>query len=154
MKVDVSGETVVGEVEIEAPPEVVFSAFTTPADLAAWWGSDETYRTSNWKVDLRPGGKWSCEARSIASGQLGTVHGMYLEVERPIKLAYTWNPSWEPGEETQVHIAFDRTRSGTLVRIVHSGFGGHVKSRQGHSEGWRRVLGWLQQYTQQKESHQ
>jgi DNA-binding transcriptional ArsR family regulator len=50
-------------------------------------------------------------------------------------------------------IAFEQTTSGTLVRIGHSGFGDHVKSRQGHSEGWKRVLGWLQQYTQLKEIH-
>jgi uncharacterized protein YndB with AHSA1/START domain len=30
--------TIVGEIEIEAPPEAVFDALVTPEDLAAWWG--------------------------------------------------------------------------------------------------------------------
>ena len=38
-------ENIVGEVEVAAPPERVYAALTDPAELAAWWGSDEGYRT-------------------------------------------------------------------------------------------------------------
>jgi uncharacterized protein YndB with AHSA1/START domain len=153
MRVEIRGETIVGEVEIEASPEVVFDAFSSPEELAAWWGSDDTYRTFNWQVDLRPGGKWSCQARSAADGDTGTVHGVYIEVDRPKVLAYTWNPSWDPGESTEVHITFERVKSGTLLRFVHSGFAGRKEPQEGHTQGWTHVLGWLQTYLLQKESH-
>src|SRR5207249_2883290 len=90
MIAEVRGATVVGEIEIDAPPESVFDAMTDPAQLAEWWGSPETYRTHDWKVDLRPGGTWSCQATS--PGGAGTVHGVYIAVDRPRVLAYTWNP--------------------------------------------------------------
>ncbi len=150
MTVEIQGLTIVAEIEIEAAPETVFDAFTDPGQLASWWGSAETYRTSNWQIDLRAGGKWSCEARN-AEGAM-TVHGVYLEVDPPRKVAYTWNPAWDPGPETEIHITLEPRGSGTLVRLVHSGFEGREKSQQGHAQGWSRVLGWLQQHIQSKEN--
>jgi len=32
-------ESIVGEVEVAAPPERVFAGLTDPAELAVWWGS-------------------------------------------------------------------------------------------------------------------
>jgi uncharacterized protein YndB with AHSA1/START domain len=37
-------------------------------ELTAWWGSDDVYRTSGWKVDLRAGGKWSALAHGADGG--------------------------------------------------------------------------------------
>ena len=50
-----------------------------------------------------------------------TVHGAYLEVDRPHKLGYTWNPSWQPGEETEVHLTFEPIGERTRVHLVHPG---------------------------------
>lgn len=145
MKVEIQGDAIVAELEIEAPPESVFDALVTPEDLAAWWGSDELYRTFNWLVDLRPGGSWSCEARS-PDGAIGTVHGVCQEVERPRRLAYTWNPSWDPTPATTVSFTLEPTPRGTRVHLVHTGFAGFGQSQLGHSQGWTRVMGWLAAY--------
>ena len=142
MNVECKGTTITGDIEIEAPPEAVFGALTDPSQLAAWWGSEDTYRTYDWQLDVRPGGSWSCQARDITGGT-GAVHGTYLEVDPPHKLVYTWNPSWDPGPETRVEFRLERIASGTRLRLVHSGFEGRAQSQQGHSEGWQRVLGWL-----------
>jgi len=152
MNVQIDGTTIVGEVEIEEPPEAVFEAFTDPEQLASWWGSADTYRTFNWKVDLRPGGSYSCNAKN-ANGQGGdaTVHGKYLEVDPPRLLVYTWNPSWDPGPETEVRLVFEKTSRGTTVKLSHSGFAGREQSQQGHTQGWLRVITWLRDFSQNKE---
>ena len=43
--------------ELPAPPARVFAAFTTPAQLAVWWGP-YGFRTDTHAMDLRAGGHW------------------------------------------------------------------------------------------------
>ncbi len=145
MRVECIGSAVEGEIEIDASPQSVFEAFTDPLQLASWWGSEDTYSTSNWQVDLRPGGAWSCDASSAAGGPKSLVHGVYTEVDPPRVLAFTWNPSWDSATGTVVRIIFEATGSGTRVRLFHTGFEGFAESQKGHSQGWSRVLGWLRE---------
>jgi len=106
------------------------------------------YRTHDWEIDLRPGGQWHCQATS-QGGEM-TVHGVFLEVERPRTLAYTWNPSWEQIPATTVRYTLTKVAGGTHVHFEHAGFDGQLKSQQGHSEGWARVMGWLAGYFAEK----
>jgi uncharacterized protein YndB with AHSA1/START domain len=152
MIVDIQGASIVGHIDIEAPPEAVFDAFTDPEQLTVWWGSPDTYRTFNWKIDLRPGGSYSCNARSNTGGDTSTVTGTYLQVDRPHTLVYTWNPSWHPGAETEVRLKFEKTGSGTRLHLEHAGFAGREQSQQAHTQGWSRVLGWLRDHVQNSKS--
>src|SRR3954452_12249455 len=146
MIVERAGSTIIGEIEIAAPPETVFDALTTPSELQAWWGAEGMYRTHDWQIDLRPGGEWSCQATS-ASGAGMTVRGHYLEIDRPRTLAYTWMPSWEPElPVTEVRYTLSPSDGGTVVKVRHTGFEGFEKSQAGHVEGWKRVFEWLLQY--------
>jgi uncharacterized protein YndB with AHSA1/START domain len=151
MSVEIKGEAITGEIEILAPPEKVFDALVDPNELVQWWGSADTYRTSDWKIDLRPGGSWSCHAQG-AAGPVSAVGGTYLVVDRPYRLSYTWMPSWAPGEESQVHYTLAAIPSGTLVNFRHEGFKSD-QSRQAHTQGWTRVIVWLQSYLQTEEVH-
>jgi uncharacterized protein YndB with AHSA1/START domain len=148
MNIELHGGTIIGDIEIEAAPEVVFDALTTPEDLAAWWGAEGVYRTHDWEIDLRPGGAWNCRATS-AGGEM-TVRGRYLEVERPRTLVYTWNPSWEAIPETTIRYTLTKVAGGTRVHFEHSGFEGQLKSQQGHSQGWMRVMEWLSGYLKER----
>jgi len=130
-------------IDIDAPPDAVWDALTDPAQLASWWGSSDSYRTFDWKLDLRPGGKWSSCAVNVDGTNQGTVHGEYLEVQRPHLLVYTWIPSWDGMAETLIRMELTSTASGTRVKIRHSGFAERTASGLGHTEGWKRVLGWL-----------
>ena len=146
MKVECAGSSIVAEIEISAPPETVFDALTTPADLASWWGAEGMYRTHDWKIDLRPGGEWSCLA-TAGDGSVMTVSGAYLEVDRPHALAYTWMPSWEKElPATEVRYTLSPVSGGTLVHVEHTGFEGFPESQQGHVMGWKRVFEWLSAY--------
>jgi uncharacterized protein YndB with AHSA1/START domain len=139
---DVDRGTVKADVEIAAPPEAVFRALTDPTELAAWWGSDDAYRTHAWRVDLRVGGRWSCEAVNAKDGHLSQVRGEYLEVDPPRRLVLTWEPSWERFARTTIRYDLSPTTAGTRLVVTHSGFT-TAASAEGHAEGWNRVLGWL-----------
>lgn len=134
---------ILASIEIEAPPAVVWDALTQPSQLAAWWGSPDTYRTFDWEVDLRPGGKWSSKSERLDGTQQGFVHGEYLQVERPHLLVFTWLASWDGFAETHIRVELTATATGTRVKVRHSGFAERVESGAGHAEGWKRVLGWL-----------
>jgi uncharacterized protein YndB with AHSA1/START domain len=135
---------IVIDIEIEAPPERVFDAWTDPAQLAQWWGDDSVYRTRNWQVDSRPGGRWSCEGSGGGGDMEGpfAVHGEYTVLERPHRLGFTWTPTWEEGRTTSVLIELTPTAGGTRLRLTHTGFA-TVESQEGHHAGWKRVLAWL-----------
>src|ERR1700682_3889695 len=94
-------DAVVGEVFIAAPPERVFQAITDPTQMPLWWGQQGMYRISEWKADLRPGGKWSSVGVG-ADGSSFRVDGEYLEIEPPRLLVYTWNPSFGHLRKTTV----------------------------------------------------
>lgn len=139
---------IVGEVEVAAPPERVYAALTDPAELSAWWGTDDSYRTFDWVSDLRVGGKRNCKAQNRASGEISTVKGEYVEIDPPKVLAFTWEPSWVPVHPTLVRFELTATAAGTRVLLTHSGWGEAIQAREGHEKGWPRVLGLLQTYFQ------
>lgn len=141
-------ENIVGEVEVAAPPERVYAALTNPAELAAWWGSDEGYRTFDWESDLRVGGKRNCKAQNKMTGERTTIKGEYLEIDPPRVLAFTWEPDWEKVHPTVVRIELTAIASGTRVLLTHSGWGKATEARSSHEKGWPRVLGFLEVYFQ------
>ena len=142
---NVDAGVVKAEIEIEATPDRVFRALTDPTELAAWWGSDDMYRTQDWRVDLRPGGKWSARARG-ADGTSMTIDGEYIEVDPPWRLVYTWRPSWDDFVLTTVRYDLEPTRTGTRLLVTHTGFGDRDLAATGTGEGWTRVLEWLAEH--------
>lgn len=141
----VDGGVVKAEIEITAPPERVFKALTNAAELAAWWGAHGMYHTTEWQIDLRPGGKWSTVAIN-ADGSRSTVGGEYLEIDPPRLLVHTWRPSWDDFMETTIRYDLQPTATGTRVLVTHSGFGDRAEQATGTGEGWRRVLDWLGEF--------
>jgi uncharacterized protein YndB with AHSA1/START domain len=139
---NVDAGVVTAEIEIAATPTRVFQSLTDANELARWWGADAMYRTSDWKLDLRPGGKWSALARG-ADGTAMTLDGEFLEVDPPRRLVFTWRPSWDGYAVTTVRYDLEPTAAGTRVRVTHSGFGDRDTAAAGTGEGWKRVLEWL-----------
>ena len=82
---DVQARTVHATVEIAAAPDAVFRALTDPDELARWWGSPELYQTHDWNLDLRPGGKWSCQARSAAASATAAPATDTIPAARPAR---------------------------------------------------------------------
>jgi uncharacterized protein YndB with AHSA1/START domain len=45
-----------------------------------------------------------------------------------------------------------RIGTGTLVKVTHSGFAGHLHFAQGHNQGWSASLGRLQSFVEKGET--
>ena len=147
---DVEEGRILASVEIAAPPRRVFRALTTSADVTAWWGSPEDYRTTGWEADLRPGGKWRSEGIS-ADGKPFFVEGSFVTIDPPRKLVQTWKPAWDGGHETTLTFRLDPIDGGTRLTLSHEGFAGRSESCNGHATGWERVFGWLTTYLTPKD---
>lgn len=114
---------------LAAMPSQVWDAFTDAAQLSAWlWpGSWQTTAL----VDPFVGGRYR-----IASPVSGVaVAGTFLEVERPHRLALTWQWDGE-SEQTTVTITISATGNGaTELTLEHCGFYS-AESRENHAQGW------------------
>jgi len=144
---NVDGGVIKAEIDLAVPPERVFRSLTDANELAAWWGADEMYRTKDWAIDLRPGGKWS--TRTVAAdGSESTVDGEYLEVDPPRRLVFTWRPSWDDYAVTTIEYELRPIPSGTRLLVTHTGFGDRATAAAGTGEGWKRVLEWLGEFVE------
>jgi uncharacterized protein YndB with AHSA1/START domain len=150
---------VVAEIFIAAPPARVFQAISDPSQLPKWWGQDGLYHVTKSTMDVRPGGKWRSDGIG-ADGKSFYVEGEYLEVDPPRLLVHTWVGSydstktvvrWEltPQAVNALHPSGPKkSGTGTLVRVTQDGFAGNLQSAKDHGEGWKRVLGWLEEFVE------
>jgi len=141
---DVNRGTILAVVEIAAPAQKIFDAVTS-SEVTRWWGSPDTYQTTEWQADVRPGGKW----RAVGVGADGhpfSVGGEYLEVLPPTRLVQTWVADWDGGNATTLTLELSPIDGGTRLTLWHEGFSGRPQSCAGHAQGWERVLGWLTAY--------
>jgi len=154
-------DAIIAEVLIAAPPERVFQAIVDPRQMPLWWGQKDQYRITEWKNDLRVGGRWSSVGTG-ADGKPFGVDGEYLEIDPPRLLVHTWVANWSGALKTVVrweleprewhglqHRGPQKTGTGTFVRVRQSGFAAAPKDALDHSRGWLRVLGWMQAYLEE-----
>ena len=157
-------DIITGEIFIAAPPARVFEAITDPVQMPKWWGARDQYHITDWKADLRVGGKWSSEGVGV-DGRQFRIDGEYLEIDPPRLLVYSWLPSFAHPLKTVVRWELEpqsvhglhpngpqRAGTGTLLRIRQEGFAGNTAAATGHYEGWKRVMGWLAAYLEKGET--
>lgn len=143
-----TGDTILGEVVIDAPRTTVWASLTNARLLTSWWGSPDTYRVDYWNLDVRPGGKWDSGGTSV-DGSKFSVSGEFVEVSPVERLAMTWNPSWDSIPQTVIRYVLSEEGKSTRLRLTHGSFEGHVQSRDGHAAGWARILEWLGAFAEQ-----
>ncbi len=144
-------DAVTAEVFIAAPRERVFQAITDPAQAVRWWGQEGKYRLSEFHMDVRVGGKWSCSGQSATTGGAVAIHGEFLEVDPPSKLVYTWTSSWMP-VSTEVRWELEARGHGTILKLTHTGFAGNAEQAKNHSIGWTQVIAWVQSFVEKGET--
>lgn len=83
---DTDPRSIIGSRLLNAPRELVFSAFTDPEHLAHWWGPDG-FTTTTRSFEFRPGGVW----RFVMHGPDGRDYQnriTYEEIVRPERIVY------------------------------------------------------------------
>lgn len=122
------------EVEVDAPPETVFSYFTDPARMVEWMGAEATLRPE-------PGGVFRVR---LPMGY--TASGTYVELDPPRRAVFTWG--WEgedssvaPGAST-VEVEIERLGEGSRVILRHHGL--TAEQAEQHAYGWRHYCARLQ----------
>lgn len=135
----------------DAPPALMFKAWTEPEHLARWWGP-HGFTLPSCKMDLRPGGAFRFQMRS-AEGTDHWLRGVYKEIDPPHRLVLTW--AWENtegqmgsvGHETLLTVTFADYQGKTKLTMRQAEFES-VDARDAHNRGWTGALERLAGYAQ------
>jgi uncharacterized protein YndB with AHSA1/START domain len=138
-------DTIAREIDIEAPPDVVWAIVTEARHLSGWL-SDEA------SIDLRPGG----EMLLTWHGQ-GTYRARVETVEPPHTFAFRWmlrvGVEPLPGDCTLVVMTLTPHGTGTRLKVVESGFSDlswsvdeRARYADQNARGWVEELDELRAY--------
>jgi uncharacterized protein YndB with AHSA1/START domain len=135
---------------IDAPPGVVWKAWSTPEHLAQWW-IPAPLECKVVKLDLRPGGGFETRMREGAGEFQPHVEGCFLDVVPEARLVWTtvlaegWKPI-EPWLALTAIITFDPEGRGTRygARVMHRNAADSRKHEaMGFREGWGMTIDQL-----------
>jgi uncharacterized protein YndB with AHSA1/START domain len=143
-------DEVVCEIDIAAPPERVFKAISDPADIRRRSPGLDIF-----EMDTRVGGKWLLE---MTPGQpyrgVKTIRheGEILELDPPRLLVYTWLANFHDNPELRTIVRWELTptKSGTHVKLTHSGLASEPQSAKDYAGGWVGVLEELKSAIEQQ----
>jgi uncharacterized protein YndB with AHSA1/START domain len=119
----------------DASPEEVFDAWTSVEMLRRWWHAERSWETPLAEVDLRVGGAIRIVMRDPADGREYGGRGLYTELDRPRRLAFTW--TWdreaEAGQQS-IEVDFSPVEGGTKVVMRNRPL--PRDERAGYLTGW------------------
>lgn len=82
------GDELIARRHLPAGPGRVWTAFTSPTGIAAFWGgSHATVPAESVTVDLRPGGEFALDTRA-PDGRTGRLRFVYVRVDPPCELVF------------------------------------------------------------------
>jgi uncharacterized protein YndB with AHSA1/START domain len=142
---------VVVERQYDYPRQVVFRAWTAPAEMARWRGSPGWHvETETVTSDLRAGGRHHhVKVRDDDPAARVTTDAVFTEYFEPdvfvARQRITGDPDLDPDTPLELRVEFIKTgRNGTLVRIVQGPY--EPDGADYHSRGWERELDRLEAY--------
>jgi uncharacterized protein YndB with AHSA1/START domain len=150
-------DAVVAEIQISAPPERVFKALTDAGELQRWFNGGSECPVKLWRMEARVGGQYSffSEKASIEVNGIREFKcsGEIVECDPPRVLAYTWIGNWhdDPNSSTIVRWELTPTKSGTHVKVTHSGLASLPVARKDYSGGWTGVVEHLKKFVEGRE---
>jgi uncharacterized protein YndB with AHSA1/START domain len=139
-------------IEIKAPPERVWRALTTVAELSSWF-------QVTIEGEIAPGNQvWMTSVHPEHAGQRFSVR--FVEMTPPRRFVWQWHPgavdpnvdySREPS--TTVTFTLEPSGTGTRLSVAETGFdqislARRAKVYEDNSQGWTYVLGWVQRHVE------
>jgi uncharacterized protein YndB with AHSA1/START domain len=142
----------------DAPPDLVFKAWTEPERLRRWWGP-KGFTLPFCTVDLRPGGAVHFCMRSPEGHDIW-CKGIYQEIVEPERIVeigffsdaegnrvspthYGFSPDWP--EETLFTMTFEEQDGKTRLTLRQSGVP-MVPEREGATVGWNQSFDRLSEF--------
>jgi uncharacterized protein YndB with AHSA1/START domain len=139
-------------IDIEAPPERVWRALTSSAELAAWF-----------KVTIEgaiaPGAElWMTSTHEGYAGQRFRVR--IVEMTPPQRFSWQWHPGevdaavdYAQEPMTTVTFTLEAAGAGTRLHVAETGFDAIALTRRSkvyrdNAQGWTEVVGWLRTYAE------
>ncbi len=129
--------TIQFEIEIDAPPPVVWSKLSTQAAMQEWFAKDLIF-------EHRVGGRFQMQGEQPSEGPY-MFTGEVLKIVPEKELAFSWKSELGEAEpwpvSTLVTFRLEPTESGTKVTLTHTGFKklGEALGKsayEGHVQGW------------------
>ena len=133
-------DTIISEIDISAPPDRVFRGICDPETVRR-----RAPHLHVFEMDLRVGGKWRLEIRMPRPHHGVSIvkhDGEILEIDPPRLLVYTWFANFhdDPKHRSVVRWELTATKSGTHVKVTHSGLTAEPQARKDYAGGWPGVL--------------
>lgn len=75
----------------DASPARVFSAWSDPGAKARWFGSSDEWRTDEYKLDFRVGGREVYRGAPRGGGQVHAFNGHYQDIVPDERIVYTYD---------------------------------------------------------------
>jgi uncharacterized protein YndB with AHSA1/START domain len=133
---------------IAGAPSVVFAAFSTPDELAKWWGP-EGFTVASLDFNPRVGASYRIEMQP-PEGDPFYLTGEFREVDPPARLAYTfvWEDPDPDDVETLVELSFRDLGESTEVVLAQGPFKTEAR-RELHRNGWADSFEKLERFISQ-----
>jgi len=133
-------DTIVSEIDIAAPADFVFRGICDAGTVRRRAPYLDVF-----EMDLRVGGRWRLEMRMAKPHHGVNVvrhDGEILEIDPPRLLAYTWFANFHdnPKHRSIVRWELTPTKSGTHVKVTHSGLASEPAACKDYAGGWPGVL--------------
>ena len=129
---------------IDAPPDVVFEAFTSKGGQEAFYGTDDPGWIVRSECDLRVGGLWTVTF-GPSPDHLYHHRGVFDIVDRPrrLVLATTEHRPDRPSFDFSVEFTFEDQDGRTVMTVIQSGFP-TAELRDEHRRGVPNALARLE----------
>jgi uncharacterized protein YndB with AHSA1/START domain len=122
--------------QVAVPPEELFEDWLDPEQLAKWMRPEDKI-TSSITNDPRVGGELEVLMQT-PSGDIPHT-GTYQAIDRPRRLAFTWNSDSAGSRNSLVTLDFKPAGRGTEVVLTHENLPSQQEA-DNHRQGWTRVL--------------
>jgi uncharacterized protein YndB with AHSA1/START domain len=138
------------EKRINADRARLFRAWLDVRDFARWFIAGEGVSIESVNIDPRVGGAFRIDMS--LNGELIPHEGVYVTIDEPSRLVFTWRSPKTGDRETLVTITFDPVAStdanmpggvaakpATLITLVHERLVDETE-RANHTRGWTSIL--------------
>lgn len=137
------------EKKINADRTRLFRAWLDVNDFARWFISGDGVAIESVRMDPRVGGTFRIDMS--LNGELIPHEGVYITIEEPSRLVFTWRSPKTEDRETLVTVTFDAAGGGaagpaTLITLVHERLVGETE-RANHTYGWTSILNGLARFS-------